>query len=640
MLRLRELLLERLFDQKAEGLSLRVLQEEYYLEMRPGCFQAIWLKIDSLEEELGKEGKNIVMERSGRLLESCLKHKCFDMLCREQGHGNYIGILNYAEGKQEEIRRILKDCLNQLESGKKLYGEICFSLAAGSVVKEPAGMPKSLREASLIIEERLVKGTGRRMWFLNDPIEDHAGYTWENYRYNYIKTATASLLHPYIWHYEICPWPHRVFEEKYPRPAEKTAACGKAEEPRTIPQAYATLLSGMFQMFGDMEQTDISFEGAVAGVGIFMSDSGLFQRTFPDGIVAGKTIGKWLGNAMRKGSGSPADEERAERLAEEIESDESMMKDFIQSQALPQFFGMALPLVKYGLPVRPVQLDNVRRFAVYLEDSRFLILSYEYIKPEAPDVNASLVSWVRKGGSLLYIGDGSDPFHGISAWWRQSGYENPAQHLFELADMERKPGDGCYPVGKGRIIVWNMLPARLCLKKAYAQEYRELVRRSLGECGLEWRYRNDLTLHRGPYIISAVMDESVNDAPRRFDGLYADMLENDYRILTYKEIKPDENAILFDFSKIGRETFRIIGTSARVEEADILENKIRFRLKTADNIRAFLRVRLSDPAEGGTAMDEEGNEVNLSMEWEERSRTLLLSYDSCGKAVNVELGLR
>ena len=490
------------------------------------------------------------------------------------------------------------------------------------------------------VMQELVKGTGRRMWFLNDPIEDHAGYTWENYRYNYIKTATASLLHPYIWHYEICPWPHRVFEEKYPRPAEKTAACGKAEEPRTIPQAYATLLSGMFQMFGDMEQTDISFEGAVAGVGIFMSDSGLFQRTFPDGIVAGKTIGKWLGNAMRKGSGSPADEERAERLAEEIESDESMMKDFIQSQALPQFFGMALPLVKYGLPVRPVQLDNVRRFAGYLEDSRFLILSYEYIKPEAPDVNASLVSWVRKGGSLLYIGDGSDPFHGISAWWRQSGYENPAQHLFELADMERKPGDGCYPVGKGRIIVWNMLPARLCLKKAYAQEYRELVRRSLGECGLEWRYRNDLTLHRGPYIISAVMDESVNDAPRRFDGLYADMLENDYRILTYKEIKPDENAILFDFSKIGRETFRIIGTSARVEEADILENKIRFRLKTADNIRAFLRVRLSDPAEGGTAMDEEGNEVNLSMEWEERSRTLLLSYDSCGKAVNVELGLR
>lgn len=489
------------------------------------------------------------------------------------------------------------------------------------------------------VMQELVKGTGRRMWFLNDPIEDAAGYTWENYRYNYIKTATASLLHPHIWHYEICPWPHRVFEEKYPRLqprlAEKIEDCVETQESKYIPQDYATLLSGMFQMFGDMRQTDISFEGAVSGVGIFMSDSGLFQRTFPDGIVTGKTIGKWMAQAMHKNTGSPVDEVQAEKLMEVIDSDESMMKDFVQGPAFPQFFGMAMPLVKYGLPVRPVQLDNVRRFAGYLEDSRFLILSYEYIKPEAPDVNASLVSWVRKGGNLLYIGDGSDPFHGISSWWRQSGYENPAQHLFEMADMERNPADGCYPVGKGRLIVWNMLPARLCLSKAYAREYRELVRKALGECGLDWQYRNDLTLRRGPYIISAVMDESVSDAPKRLEGLYADMLENDYRIITHKEIQPDGNAILFDFSKIEQEEFRVIGTSARVEEAEPVENGIRFRLKTADNIRAFLRVRLPRPAGRVLAQDEDGNPAAVSMEWEERTRTLLLSYDSHGKAVDV-----
>ena len=489
------------------------------------------------------------------------------------------------------------------------------------------------------VMQELVKGTGRRMWFLNDPIEDGAGYTWENYRYNYIKTATASLLHPHIWHYEICPWPHRVFEEKYPRLqprlAEKIEDCVETQESKYIPQDYATLLSGMFQMFGDMRQTDISFEGAVPGVGIFMSDSGLFQRTFPDGIVTGKTIGEWIARAMHKNTGNPVDEAQAERLMEEIDSNESLMKDFVQGPAFPQFFGMAMPLVKYGLPVRPVQLDNVRRFAGYLEDSRFLILSYEYIKPEAPDVNASLVSWVRKGGNLLYIGDGSDPFHGISSWWRQSGYENPAQHLFEMADVERNPADGCYPVGKGRLIVWNMLPARLCLSKAYAREYRELVRKALGECGLDWQYRNDLTLRRGPYIISAVMDESVSDAPKRLEGLYADMLENDYRIITHKEIQPDGNAILFDFSKIEQEEFRVIGTSARVEEAEPVENGIRFRLKTADNIRAFLRVRLPRPAGRVSAQDEDGNPAAVYMEWEERTRTLLLSYDSHGKVVDV-----
>lgn len=487
--------------------------------------------------------------------------------------------------------------------------------------------------------QELVRGTGRRMWFLNDPIEDLAGYTWENYRYNYIRTATASLLHPDIWHYEICPWPHRIFEEKYPRLqpriAEKIETCVETEESKPIPPGYATLLSGMFQLFGDMEQTDVSFEGGVSGVGIFMSDSGLFQRTFPDGIVTGEPIEERLRSVMRKNSGGQVDELQERALMEEIGADASMMMDFVQSAAFPQFFGMALPLLKYGLPVRPVQLDNVRRFAGYLDDSRFLILSYEYIKPEAPDVNALLVSWVRKGGTLLYIGDGSDPFHRITSWWRQSGYENPAQHLFEMADMERVPADGCYPVGRGKVIVWNMLPARLCLCRTLAQDYRELVRGALLECCMDWQYRNDLTLHRGPYIISGVMNESVNDEPKVFEGLYADLLENDYPVITRKEIGPDENAILFDFSKIENEEFRIIGTSARVEAAEPLENGIRFRLKTADNIRVFVRVRLPRPVNRVSAVDEEGSSVPIAMEWEERTRTLMFSYDSHARAVHV-----
>ena len=39
------------------------------------------------------------------------------------------------------------------------------------------------------VMQELVKGTGRRMWFLNDPIEDLPSYTWENYEYNYRRTT-------------------------------------------------------------------------------------------------------------------------------------------------------------------------------------------------------------------------------------------------------------------------------------------------------------------------------------------------------------------------------------------------------------------------------------------------------------------
>lgn len=493
------------------------------------------------------------------------------------------------------------------------------------------------------VMQELVRGTGRRMWFLNDPIEDLAGYTWENYRYNYVKTATASLLHAGIWHYEICPWPHRVFEEKYPRLqpriAEKIETCVETEESKYIPADYATLLSGMFQLFGDMEQPDSRFEGVDEGIGIFMSDSGLFQRTFPDGVVTGQPVGERMRAVLGKNSDTRerAQEKAAgmEKLAREIERDESMMLDFIQSPAFPQFFGMAMPLLKYGLPIKPVQLDNVRRFAGYLDGMRFLILNYEYMKPEGPDVNTSLVSWVKKGGTLLYIGDGSDPYHGISSWWRRSGYDNPAEHLFQMAGMERKPGDGVYPVDQGRILVWNQVPARICLGSEMAQKYRTLVRDALREQGIVWEYRNDLTLHRGPYIISAVMDESVNEDAKVFEGLYADLLENDYRIITRKEIGPDESAILFDFGKIEGQDFRIVGTSARVEQVDLDGTGVRMRLKTADQIRAFVRLRLPRPVDRVSAVDEDGKEIPVSMEWDGRTDTLLLSYDSHTKAVDV-----
>ena len=143
-------------------------------------------------------------------------------------------------------------------------------------------------------------------------------------------------------------------------------------------------------------------------------------------------------------------QEKAAALNQAIETDAAMMNSFVTSAAFPQFFGLAMPLLKYGLPVRPVQLDNVRRFTGYLKDIRFAILSYEYMKPVSPDIHTVLAEWVRCGGTLIYAGDGSDPFHAISSWWRDAGYENPAQHLVETLGLGRSPEEGEYAFGKGR----------------------------------------------------------------------------------------------------------------------------------------------------------------------------------------------
>ena len=59
------------------------------------------------------------------------------------------------------------------------------------------------------------------------------------------------------------------------------------------------------------------------------------------------------------------------------------------------------------------------------------------------------------------------------------------------------------------------------------------------------------------------------------------------------------------------------------------------RLKTADKIRAFTRVRLPEAVTEVSAADEDGREVKVSAEWDEATRTLLVSYDSEAKAVEV-----
>ncbi len=524
--------------------------------------------------------------------------------------------------------------------------------------------------------QELVRGTGRRMWFLHDPIEDNLIFTWEDYRRNYIKTVTASLLHPCVWHYEICPWPDRVFEGVYPRYqpyiAQKDETSFPAEGAKPIPQSYSTLLSSMFQMLGDMEQQDIRFEGVNEGVGILISDSGLYQRSYPDGFTAGENF-----DIMR--IKDEADETLCRNMIKKVKEDPSLMPDFLQSKAFPGFYGQAMPLLKYGLPVRPVQLDNVRRFAGYLDDIRFLVLSYEYIKPEAADMNMALIAWVNRGGTLFYMGNGRDPYHGISSWWRSAGYENPAMHLFEMAGLPRNPANGTYRAGKGRIIVWNVFPAEICLEPELAEQYRTLVREALAEAGIQWEYRNDLTLQRGPYLISSVMEESVNRQNKVLRGLYADMLENDYRIIREKVIAPDESAILFDFSKIEGETFRIIGTSARIYSADMGERQVTLRLKAADRIKVFTRIRLpgkvtevkavsvqetvdgtasgnvaAETGVAGTAIT--GNtdtgsapgaaagitaefvmEKAISWQWDETTRTALLSYDSTDEMIVVTM---
>ena len=454
--------------------------------------------------------------------------------------------------------------------------------------------------------QELVKGTGRTMWFLNDPIEDNPIFDWTDYRENYLRTITASLLHPKVNTYEICPWPNRVFYDKYPRGAENA-------EP--IPPEYATILNNMFQTLGAIENKG----GAEVRVGILAGDCQLYQREYPD-CEFSEEIKERVGTVLVE------DESLVRRFENELMKSETpdreLMLRFMSSNAFPAFFSLALPLLKAGIPVRPVLLDNARRYVGYLDDYDVLLMSYEYMKPDYPDINAAIAEWVRRGGQLIYAGDGFDPFHGIRSWWTGK-YPTAAEHLFEMLGVEPKREKEIFDCGKGTAAVWKINPSVFSFSAENADALRAFFADVLARQGKKAEFRNYLLLERGVYTIAAVMDESVDDKALKLDGLFTDMYSPDFAVLHGASIAPGENKMLLDYSRIEDETLCVVGTSLRVNALEEKDGAIVADVRGAADFRAYLRLRVPFKPTEATI-----DGAPCALTYDEDTRTALVSFES------------
>ena len=155
--------------------------------------------------------------------------------------------------------------------------------------------------------ESMTAPTGRKVFFLTDPIEDRAR-DWADYKRNYQATFTAKLLYPANNNYEVMPWPDRIYEGLY-----RVSATSDRKE--RIPRFYSTQMQVMINSLNDMPLSDNKVSGP-EGIGVLMANSLMFQRA-PRPIVG------------------------------------------YDDPQLSNFYGLAMPLVKRGVPVRIVHLENV-----------------------------------------------------------------------------------------------------------------------------------------------------------------------------------------------------------------------------------------------------------------------------------------
>ena len=93
-------------------------------------------------------------------------------------------------------------------------------------------------------------------------------------------------------------------------------------------------------------------------------------------------------------------------------------------------FGLALPLLQRGIPVQMVSLDRAADPG-YLNGFKTLLVSYDFQKPLGMRTQQALAEWIRRGGSLIYVG-GTDAYNGITdSWWQQAGFVAPQMDLWK-----------------------------------------------------------------------------------------------------------------------------------------------------------------------------------------------------------------
>ena len=91
------------------------------------------------------------------------------------------GILNYPEKEKEQIRRSLKSSLTQMDIQKNMFRQVNFSIAAGTAYKDACHLGESMQETKKLIQERLVRGSGRLLERLGQPSDLPEGQLLKDY---------------------------------------------------------------------------------------------------------------------------------------------------------------------------------------------------------------------------------------------------------------------------------------------------------------------------------------------------------------------------------------------------------------------------------------------------------------------------
>lgn len=429
--------------------------------------------------------------------------------------------------------------------------------------------------------------TKRKLFFLTDPIEDWPR-DWADYKKNYEATFTAELLYPMVADYEVMPWPERIYTRPY--------KLANSDEKVLIPKYYSTQMQVMVNALNDIQVSANRVTGT-DGIGVLMSNSLMFQR-FPT-------------------------------------------HEGFEDPQFSNFYGQTLPLVKRGVPVQTVHMENLS-YAATLKDIKVLVISYSNMKPGSAAVHKYLADWVNRGGILVYCGKDDDPYQKVMEWWNTKGnnYTAPSEHLFRL--LKIKPGnvDQHFNVGKGKVYIIRQNPKEFVMQPDADGKYIAIVKQAYeadAKAG-SFLLKNNFYLKRGPYDIVSVMDESTGSEPYIINEPVIDLFDPQLPVLSKKIIQPGQQAFLYNIERIAdKKRPQVLASASRIYSESVKDKTYSFVAKSPLNTKNSMRVFLPGIPVGTKITNDKGEKITAESSWDAVSGTYYLGFDNSPDGIKIEL---
>ena len=433
--------------------------------------------------------------------------------------------------------------------------------------------------------ESMTAPTGRKMFFLTDPIEDWPR-DWADYKKNYQATFTAQLLYPNIADYEIMPWPERIYEGLY-----RTSPDSDKRE--RIPRHYSTQMQVMINSLNHMPLSDNKVTGS-AGISVLMANSLMFQR-FPTHVG-------------------------------------------YEDPQLSNFYGQALPFLKRGVPVKTVHIENLG-YKEALADTKVLLMTYSNMKPLSPEAHTHIAQWVQDGGILVYSGLDSDPFQTVLEWWNTGGnnYAAPSDHLFKQLNIAASSKEGEYSYGKGTVYIIRTDPKNFVLENDNDNLLIEVVRKMYEQKAKAGKllFKNNFYLQRGVYDLIAVLDESVSNESYLIKGTLIDLFDPKLPVYKSKMIQSGEQAFFLNVDRVpDKQKPQVLAAASRVYEEKTEKDSYSFVAKSPVNTTNISRILLPRKP---VSVQVDGKEELVSGAWDQQSKTYLLEFENNPEGVSVNI---